>query len=368
MDLICKETTREGVRTQATTWIRFSKGEETVNLAFNSTTMAAYTLNDINNSVNSMISHMLEQIENPALRDSEFVMEEVTSTNIDFYRLNLMGGSSYLPLPDWISKKKAIINPRNDNMECFKWAVIAAGKWKEIGNNPERVSKLKRFEGENNWMDIEFPFARKHISKFKKNNEISVNILAVEDRQIHILRESTYDYKRIVNLMTISGENSFPEGKGKHNRKHYVAIKSLSRLLTSKNTKHESAHHCTNCLHGFTSEISKNDHESYCKSNKPVKIQIPTRKPYVRYSKGQYQFKVPFVMFADFKPLLTEPSKEEKESEIVNKHVPSGWCIKSKFAYRDVKDLIKMYRGKGCVNEFCNTRYLSTFPRVKQIH
>ena len=30
-------------------------------------------------------------------------------------------------------------------MECFKWAVIAAMKWEEVGNNPERVSKLKRY-------------------------------------------------------------------------------------------------------------------------------------------------------------------------------------------------------------------------------
>ena len=86
-DLICKETAREVVRTQATTWIRFRKGAETVNLAFNSRMLAAYGLNDIDDLVNSMISHMLEQIKNPALRDSGFVMEEVMGTNVYFHRL-----------------------------------------------------------------------------------------------------------------------------------------------------------------------------------------------------------------------------------------------------------------------------------------
>ena len=47
-------------------------------------------------------------------------------------------------------KKKAIINPKNSDMECFKWTVITAMKWEEIGNNPERVSKLKRYEEEFN--------------------------------------------------------------------------------------------------------------------------------------------------------------------------------------------------------------------------
>ena len=33
-------------------------------------------------------------------------------------------------------------------MECFNSAVIAVMKWEEIGNNPERVSKLRRYEGD----------------------------------------------------------------------------------------------------------------------------------------------------------------------------------------------------------------------------
>ena len=54
VDLICKETTTEAVRMQATMWIRFRKGAEMVNLAFNSRMLAAYGLNDIDEFVNSM--------------------------------------------------------------------------------------------------------------------------------------------------------------------------------------------------------------------------------------------------------------------------------------------------------------------------
>ena len=39
--------------------------------------------------------------------------------DIDFHRLNLMRGSNYVPLPDWLMKKKAIINPKNSDRECF---------------------------------------------------------------------------------------------------------------------------------------------------------------------------------------------------------------------------------------------------------
>ena len=94
VDLIKCETIREAARTQATTWIKFRKGSEKVDLAFNSRMLAAYGLNDIDGLVNSMLAHMLEQIEKPALRDSGFVFDKVIGTNIDFHRLNLTRGSS----------------------------------------------------------------------------------------------------------------------------------------------------------------------------------------------------------------------------------------------------------------------------------
>ena len=157
--------------------------------------LVAYGLNDIDELVNSMLAHMLEQIENPALRDSGFVFNEVIGTNVDFHRLSLMRGSSYLLLPSWLSRKKAIINPKNDDMECFKWAVTAVDKWEELGNNPERISKLRKFEGEYDWSDIEFPFTICSIDKFEKKNEISVNLLAIEDERVFIRRKSTHNYR-----------------------------------------------------------------------------------------------------------------------------------------------------------------------------
>ena len=147
IDLLNKETTNRAVRSQATIWIRFVRDEvEQVSLAFNSRMMTVYSLNDKNETVTAVIEHMAQRIENPALRNSKFVFDRVLHMDIDFHRLNLTRGSSYVPLPDWLTKKKAIINPKSSDMECFKWAVIAAMKWEEVGNNPERVSKLKNMK------------------------------------------------------------------------------------------------------------------------------------------------------------------------------------------------------------------------------
>ena len=137
IELLAKESRMGAVRLQEMTWIRFRKDREMVELAFNSRMLNVYNLCDMNEIVNAMISHMKQQIENPVLSDSKFVFDEVVNMDVNFHQLNLTRGSSYLPLPDWLARKKAIINPKNSDLECFKWAVIAAMRWEEIGKNPE---------------------------------------------------------------------------------------------------------------------------------------------------------------------------------------------------------------------------------------
>ena len=56
----------------------------------------------------------------------------------------------------------------------------------------------------------------------------------------------------------------------------------------------------TNCLQGFREECSRNEHVGYFRNNESVRIEMPHRRPIVEYSDGQFQFKVLFIMYADF--------------------------------------------------------------------
>ena len=93
---------------------------------------------DLNKLVNGMFADMKTQIENPALANSKFIFDEVLFMNINFHQSNLTQGSSYLPLPDWVSRKGGvIINPKNENdEECFKWSVIVALHCVDIRSYP----------------------------------------------------------------------------------------------------------------------------------------------------------------------------------------------------------------------------------------
>ena len=85
IELLAKESRTGAVRSQAMTWIRFRKGGEMVELAFNSRMLDVYNLSDMNETVNAMISHMKQQIENPALSDSKFVFYEVLHMDGSFH-------------------------------------------------------------------------------------------------------------------------------------------------------------------------------------------------------------------------------------------------------------------------------------------
>ena len=106
IDLLSRETRNRAVRSQVTDWIRFVKdGIELVELAFSSRMLAVYNLSNMGEIASAVIEHMKQQIENPALRDSKFVFNGVIWMDIDFHRLNLTRGLSYIPLPDWLAKR-----------------------------------------------------------------------------------------------------------------------------------------------------------------------------------------------------------------------------------------------------------------------
>ena len=298
--------------------------------------------------VDGMIANMKFQIENLALLNSRFVFDEFLSLYVNFHQLNLTRGSSSLPLPDWLVRKKAIVNRHKDNEECFKWLVITAENVRM--KDPQHVSNLRKFTDNYDWSGLEFSLSIKDIGKFETRNNISVNVLAVEGRDIYIYRKGQRMMGREINLLMASEDGI----------NHCTAIKSLSRLLKSSNTKNKCKQHfCMNCLQGFTQESSRDQHQVYCEDNESVRVGIPKQGSTVEFKDGQNQFKVPFIMYADFESILepmdhgsSDPTKPYTNE--VDQHTPSGWCVYSKFAYGEVVTPLRIYRSKNCIETFCN--------------
>ena len=211
------------------------------------------------------------------------------------------------------------------------------------------MSNLREFADNYNWSGLEFPVSLKQIGKFEAKNDISVNMLGLDGKDIYILRNSGRSHREI-NLLMIS----------KDGINHYKAIKSLSRLLRSSNTKHKCKQYfCTNCLQGFSLEASRDEHRVYCEDNETVRVEMPRKGSKIEFCDRQNQFKVPFIMYSDFESILEpiespNPDPNQPYTNEVNEHTPSGWCVYSKFFYGDVDNPLRLYRGKDCIETFCN--------------
>ena len=80
----------------------------------------------INELFESFFGKYQEGLETTMREGSNFVFESVDLLYYSLHRISLNRGGSYTYSPDWIKHKKATINPKNKDNECFKYAIIVA--------------------------------------------------------------------------------------------------------------------------------------------------------------------------------------------------------------------------------------------------
>ena len=308
-------------KVQLTLYTEWLKDNIKIEKIINSRMLTVYPnqLNVYNTLVHSLLD-ILEELNFPM---SGFSYKGVLYMDVNFNKIYINRGGSYVELEKWIKDKKAIINPKNNDNECFKWAVIAA-----VYNvdHPERISSFKKYENKFNWSGLTFPMDVDKIELFENRNNYGVNVLYVDDKKsFAILRKSKKQNQ--INLFYAS--------------KHYSAIRSLSRLLSSSNSKHNHKEfYCTNCLNGFNTEVALQKHEIYC-VNGAVRM-VASKDKVMRYTDGSKQFRVPFIIYADFESIIDSSGN----------HIPSGFCTYIKFAYGKLNNPKRLYRGEDCVEVF----------------
>ena len=276
------------------------------------------------------------------------ISENPLSLDVHFTDHLPLRGSAYIELPKELKNKKAVINMKNEDQQCFKWCVTRA--LNPVNKDPQRITKLLREQSRMSlkWGGMKFPVKLRDIDKFEKlNPRISINVFGHEGKKIYPLRISgtrparglkrgNYNVtQRTINLLLIhDGKNS-----------HYCLIKDMSRLLRSQVTKHEeSVVFYLRCLNHFPDEEKLRTHKVYCSNNEELRIQMPKALPNGE-SKRNIEFKnhnrmiqVPFVVYVDFKSIVkpinsNEPSgswRDEKRSftDQYQKHALCGFSYK----------------------------------------
>ena len=179
--------------------------------------MSGIETNDIINELFKYFFKRYQEGLGTKMKGSNFVFKSVDLLYYRLHKISLNRSGSHIDSPDWIKNKKATINPKNKDNECFKYAIIAALNHEKIKKVPQRISKLKSFIDNYDWKDIEFPSHSKDWKKFEQNNKtVALNILYVpyNSKQIKPTYISKYNYKRDnqVNLLLITDNDKHSDG------------------------------------------------------------------------------------------------------------------------------------------------------------
>ena len=287
---------------------------------------------------------------------SDFVFDGVNLLYYDFNKISISRGGSYIAKKKrwlkWLKDKKSTIKPKNNDYKCFQYAITLALNLDKINKNSQRISKIKPFTEEYNWKDIDFPSTSKDWKEFETNNEVALNVLYVphNTKKIEIAYKSKHNLtreKQVILLMISNGENW-----------HYLAVKSLSGLLTGITSNHKEDFYCLNCFHSYRTKNKLEAHKKICENRDYCRVEMPTKdNNTIKYNHGEKSIKLPFVVYADLECLLEKVSTcynnpEETSTTKINKHTPSGYSIFTHCSFDKSKSKLNYYRGEDCMTKF----------------
>ena len=104
------------------------KGDKVIakEAAFHSKTEVNLESTNSNELFSKMKETVLESLAKFQGQGRNCRFHSVLSLDLHTVKYDPLGGFSYLPLPAFLAAKKAIVNLKNEDDKCFKWAITRA--------------------------------------------------------------------------------------------------------------------------------------------------------------------------------------------------------------------------------------------------
>ena len=289
-----------------------------------------------------------------ATNGSGWILDKVEKITLMVAETNKPKGGTYIPTPQCIKNKRAIINVQNKDLRCFEYSILAALHHKEL-KKPHFVWSYKKWiNKELDMSDFPTPFPPKMIQKFEKKNSLSINLYHIKSDggEVTPFLISKTRHLEPINLLLIEDTQK--------NSYHYTYIKSLSRLLVTGN-KEKGSKFCPYCLHRFSKEtiLTKfNEHKKNCGNYNPAKTILPKEgENIIKFKNFKYMDKRPVVIYADFEsfndPCTDEAVQNYNKSYTrkLTKQYCSGYCYTIVSPHYEGKKVFT-YRGKKPIPHF----------------
>ena len=116
---------------------------ETVKAYFTSGNLINMKSTDVHQLIKKSLLSIEAGLEEYQNNGSDWRFKSTDKLEIHTVEYNPTKGSTYFPLPDWISNKKAIVNIQNKDEKCFLWCVLRYLHPNERDEN--RLTGLKEY-------------------------------------------------------------------------------------------------------------------------------------------------------------------------------------------------------------------------------
>jgi hypothetical protein len=319
--------------------------------------------------VDSIITKQFEKLRN---EESEFYGKGsgwslvcIEGLMLRINRYKPLRGSSHLNLPKSIIDKRAVVNIKNKDLQCFKWSILCKYV---TGRDRDRLDdRYKKIQNKYDFSMIEFPTdPLRDVAKFERANDVSVNVYVLKDNlEIKPLKVCAVEKADHFDLLFLKNENT----------QHCCYISDFSRLVRSQLTKDD--HAITVCKRCFTFYKTKDpklnekwsNHLRRCVNSAPAHIKMPPLSkdgspPILKFKNYQNMFPTPIVAYVDFecilKPVQHYPSSMSSiYTRVTDNHEPMSYCLYF-VCHPDVDDSMKelvpdeplLYRGPDAAKHF----------------
>lgn len=167
-------------------------------------------------------------------RDSGWTLTRIIRVELNMYKCDALKGSNHFELPEKLKHKKAVINVENDDVYCFKWAILSrfhtSAKPQRCSSYGVDISSDTFYVGGGiiklDFSGLNFPMKIEDIKKFTAlNHHISLNVFGYDakDNKVFGPLFSEGEEKEIhINLLYVDGPTAYVPG-------HFVWIRNMSR-------------------------------------------------------------------------------------------------------------------------------------------
>ena len=300
----------EGVKFQLALNIHLRKikqdgSEECTNSVFRYKQQALLREVEIVKALDEAFPYILGILEKWTQNGSGWTVDYISTLWLDIAKYQPLRGGSYIPLPAAVKNKKAVVNVKNKDDQCLRWALRSA--LFPVAKDPQRPAKYST-KDDINFTEIDTPTPISQISKVEKQNDLAINVFGWDGAYVIIYRLSERPARRI-NLLLIEKAGKF----------HYTWIKDLNRLFYNQSKHRERKHFCERCLHGYTRDDLLEAHKLDCCGigQTAVRVEMPQAgENKLTFQNHHKQFPAPFVIYADFEALTTKIEGPELDPSV----------------------------------------------------